>query len=51
MDKDIQIANAHAQPAVPDQAQNEASTAMQVDTDQVKEVMGFMNLLGSEQSD
>ncbi|CDH48446.1 hypothetical protein RO3G_06884 [Lichtheimia corymbifera JMRC:FSU:9682] len=37
MDKDIQIANAHAQPAVPDQAQNEASSAMQVDTDQVKE--------------
>ena len=51
MDQDIQIASQHAQHSVPDQSQNEAPTAMQVDTDNVKKVIGFMSLGALEQGD
>lgn len=49
MDQDLQIASAHAQHSVPDPTPNEPATAMQVDSDNVKEVNGFIELVGSEE--
>lgn len=50
MDQDLQIASAHAQHSVPDPTPNEPATAMQVDSDNVKEVHGLLNLLDLKKS-